>query len=149
MKFCSKVDRFFLILYSLALLIVAASVFFLFFIEDQIPASAAAILIGTFILIFAFMLWLLLHIKYVFHSDHLFVKGGPFQSRILYKGITRVSPTNEILTGYRILSTRDGIEIFYRSALMGSVKISPKDREEFLAQLKEHAPESAFHKKPY
>lgn len=111
----------------------AASIFIPFFIEDEVTASAAAILIGTFILIFAFMLWLLLDIKYIFHPDHLFVKGGPFRSRILYKEITRVSPTNEILTGYRILSARDGIEIFYRSALMGSVKISPKDREEFLA----------------
>ncbi|TWT03667.1 PH domain-containing protein [Planomicrobium sp. CPCC 101079] len=149
MKFRSKIDRFFLTIYGIAMLVVAASVFLPFFIEDRVPLMAAVIFISTFIVCVGFMLWLLLDIAYVFYPDHLFVKGGLFRSRIPYQEITRVSPTSDIFTRYRILSSRDGVEIFYRSALMGSVKISPADQECFLNELKKRAPENAFHSKPY
>ena len=149
MEFHSKIDRFVLLIYGLALLIVAVSVFLPFFIEDDMPAMAAAILIGTFALTFIFMLWIMLDIKYIFRPDHLFIKGGLFRSRISYDEITCVSSTSDVFTGYRIMSSREGIEIFYRSAMMGSVKISPKDQELFLAELKKHVPENRFQPNPY
>jgi hypothetical protein len=68
------------------------------------------------------------------------VKGGPFKSRIPYEEITKVSPTREIFTGYRILSSRDAIEIFYKTAFMGSVKISPKEQKRFMIELEKHCP---------
>lgn len=149
MEFRSKIDRFFLIMNGLALLVVAVSIFWPFFIEDNIPLMAAVFLIGTFVLTFIFMLWIMFDIKYIFHSDYLFVKGGPIRSQIPYNEITRVSPTSDIFTGYRILSSKEGIEIFYSSAIMGSVKISPKEQELFLAELKKHVAKGHFRTNPY
>ncbi len=54
--------------------------------------------------------------------------------------MTRISTTNDIFTGYRLLSSKNGIEIFYKSASLGSVKISPKDVELFISELKQRCP---------
>nr|WP_231784159.1 PH domain-containing protein [Lentibacillus sp. JNUCC-1] len=71
----------------------------------------------------------------------MYIKGGPFRSRIAYKDITRVSPSHDVFTGYRVLSSRDGLELFYTTGLMGSVKISPEDQGMFLKELQERAPD--------
>ena len=92
----------------------------------------------------AIILWSSFSIKYVFHQDYLFVKGGPFRSRIPYENITKVSPTSSIFVGYRLLSSRDAIEIFYKTSLMGSVKISPEDQKAFIAELKKRCPNSVI-----
>jgi uncharacterized protein YtpQ (UPF0354 family) len=59
---------------------------------------------------------------------------------IPYKEITSISPTKDIFTGYRILSSMDALEIAYKSAFMGSVKISPQKKELFIAQIKKRCP---------
>lgn len=61
-----------------------------------------------------------------FHKDHLFVKGGPFKSRIQYQTITKVTHGTNMFVEYRILSARNGIEIHYKTGLWGSVQISPE-----------------------
>nr|WP_240407260.1 PH domain-containing protein [Gracilibacillus halophilus] len=93
------------------------------------------ILLSIFLLISSFILWCAFAVKYVFYQDYLLVKGGPFSSRIPYVNITKVSFTKDIFTGYRILSSRDGIEIFYTNAILGSLKISPKDKRSFINEL--------------
>ena len=92
------------------------------------------------IVIIGFILWCSLSIKYVFLKECLFEKKGPFRSRILYETITKVSPTNEIFTGYRLLSSRGALEIFYTTGMLGSVKISPKNVESFIEEIKKHCP---------
>ncbi|KYD25219.1 hypothetical protein B4110_3001 [Parageobacillus toebii] len=39
-----------------------------------------------------------------------------------------------------MLSSASGIEIFYKSGILGSVKISPKEKELFLSELKKRCP---------
>lgn len=51
-----------------------------------------------------------------------------------------VSPTTEILTGHRILSSRDAMEIFNETTFMGSIKISPENKVEFINELKRRCP---------
>ncbi|WP_033541797.1 PH domain-containing protein [Planococcus sp. CAU13] len=148
MTFHSKIDRFYIIFNSIALLVVAIACFFPYFIEE-VPAMASVILIGTFVLSAGFLLWMLFDIRYQIEPDHLFVKAGPLKKRIRYEEISRVSPTRDVFTGMRMLSSRDAVEIFYRSAFMGSVKISPSEKERFLTELKKHVPESKFHKTSY
>ena len=70
-----------------------------------------------------------------FHKDHLFVKGGPFKSRIQYQTITKVTHGTNMFVGYRILSARNGIEIHYKTGLWGSVQISPEHQTQFLTEL--------------
>jgi len=95
---------------------------------------------AIFIISVGFILWIAISIKYVFYEDYLLVKGGPFRSKIPYQTITKTSPTNDIFTGYRILSSKDGLQLFYKSAMLGSVKISPKNRRDFITELKKRCP---------
>ncbi|MEH7249470.1 PH domain-containing protein [Neobacillus niacini] len=102
------------------------------------------IVLSLCVLSIGFILWSAFSIKYVFYQDHLFVKGGLFRSRIPYEEITRILTTKEIFTGYRLLSSKDGIEIYYKSSSLGSVKISPKDIELFISEIKKRCPNVHF-----
>ncbi|MEH7112475.1 PH domain-containing protein [Neobacillus niacini] len=104
------------------------------------------IVLSLCVLSIGFILWSAFSIKYVFYQDHLFVKGGLFRSRIPYEEITRILTTKEIFTGYRLLSSKDGIEIYYKSSSLGSVKISPKDIEIFISEIKKRCPNVHFDK---
>ena len=140
MAFRSKMDSFFVKIILIAILIIGVATFLPLFAEggDELPVVLT--LTAVFNIMTVFILWSSFSIKYVFHQDYLFVKGGPFRSRIPYESITKVSPTSSIFVGYRLLSSRDAIEIFYKTSLMGSVKISPKDQKAFIAELKKRCP---------
>ncbi|NWO12663.1 MULTISPECIES: PH domain-containing protein [Virgibacillus] len=86
------------------------------------------LLTSVFLVVTSFFLWCVLSIKYVFYQDYLSVKGGPFRSRIAYESITKVSATSTIFSGYRLLSSRDAIEISY--TIFVSVKVSLRDQKE-------------------
>ncbi|MFP8784313.1 PH domain-containing protein [Planococcus plakortidis] len=146
MTFRSKIDRPFLMLYGAAMLLIAVSCFWPFFFDDDMPLSAAIILISIFIGTITFMLWLLFGISYVFLDNHLFVKAGPLGISIAYENISLVAPTSDILTGMRILSSRDALEIFYPKAFMGSVKISPAEQQRFLDELMKRVWLDKFHR---
>ncbi|MGE7688932.1 PH domain-containing protein [Lysinibacillus sp. NPDC097214] len=49
----------------------------------------------------------------VFCEDYLLLKGGPFKSKIPYQNITKVSPTTDRFTRYRISSSNIGLELFF------------------------------------
>ncbi|MGM0898359.1 MAG: PH domain-containing protein [Bacillota bacterium] len=146
MTFRSKIDRPFLTLYGAATLLIAISCLWPFLFADDMPFSAAAILISIFIGTIAFMLWFILGISYVFRDNHLFVKAGPLRIKIAYENISLVAPTSDILTGTRMLSSRDALEIFYPKAFMGSVKISPAEQQRFLDELMKRVPRDKFHR---
>ncbi|MDI2587375.1 PH domain-containing protein [Psychrobacillus sp. NEAU-3TGS] len=101
-----------------------------------------AVIITTvlFFLCAGFIVWISIDIEYTFTENYLFVRGGPFRSKIPYEDITKVNPTANILVGYRVLSSKDALEIHYKKALLGSVIISPKRQEAFLQVLVEKAP---------
>ncbi|HLQ84469.1 MAG TPA: PH domain-containing protein [Pseudogracilibacillus sp.] len=139
MIFNSKRDTYFKNFMLVVVIITGAGVFWPLFIED-IRSKLAVVLVFLFLIVTGFILWTAFSIKYVFYQDYLFVKGGPFRSRIPYENITTVSPTTAIFTGYKILSSRDAIEIFYKNATLGSVKISPEYKNEFILELKKRNP---------
>jgi hypothetical protein len=112
------------------------------FLMDQYKTLIDGVIVFCLFLFAAgIILWAAFFIKYEFHDQYLYVRGGPFKSRILYKDIKKIHPTKEIFTGYRLLSASEGLEVFYRTAGMGSVKISPKEQELFLLELKKRCPE--------
>ena len=63
-----------------------------------------------------------------------------FAAKFHMKKYTKVNPTSNIHSGYRVLSSKDALEIHYKKALMGSVIISPEKQEAFLQVLLEKAP---------
>lgn len=145
MVFRSKVDMYFMNFVLIVILIIALAMFFPLYFEG------GNVLIVTFIfLIFvSFLLWNVFSIQYVFYQDHLLVKGGMFRSRISYENITKVSPTTKIFVGYKLLSSKDAIEIFYKTASLGSVKISPRNKKEFISELKKRCPNIQFQEQKY
>ncbi|MCM3110366.1 PH domain-containing protein [Lederbergia lenta] len=70
-----------------------------------------------------FTIWL--DIEYKLYKECLFILGGPIRSKIPYASITSIHETGNIFVGYRILSSRDVLEIHYKTGLLGSVIISP------------------------
>jgi Bacterial PH domain len=140
MMFRAKVDRFFITVISFAVGIVAAATLLPLILEDNVPTGAAVTMWGFFIVCTGFIVWISTDIKYVFNDDHLLVKGGPIKKRIAYGEITRVAPTRDIFTGFRILSSRDAIEVYYRTSWMGSVKVSPDRMDIFVEELSKRCP---------
>lgn len=144
MTFRSKRDRTFIRYVTVAIIIVALAtlwpiVYELFF--AAIPdVTAIWILVALFLICVGFLLWLYFDIEYTFKDDYLFVRGGPVRSKIPYEYITKVSKTSNILVGYRILSSKDALEVHYKKAFMGSVIISPEKQDVFLKVLSEKAP---------
>ena len=85
--------------------------------------------------------WMVIDIKYVLKDDHLFVKSGPFRSRIAYKDIEEVDKATDMLIGYNLLASKDAIEIFYKGGIFKSVKISPRKKDQFLKELQSRNPD--------
>ncbi|WP_026690392.1 PH domain-containing protein [Alteribacter aurantiacus] len=140
MIFRSKIDTFFVKFMLLVLLIIGLASFFPIYLEGGTDLTGVLLLTSTFLIIIGFGLWGVFSIKYVFYQDYLLVQGGLSRSRIPYEYISKASPTTDIFTGYRILSSRDAIEIFYKTSVAGSVKISPREKREFITELKQRCP---------
>ncbi|MEX3743922.1 MULTISPECIES: PH domain-containing protein [Lysinibacillus] len=102
--------------------------------------STVIIMSTAFIVSVVFVWWYANSIKFVFCDNYLLVKGGPFKSKIPYQSITRVSPTTDKYTGYLISSSDKGLEIFCSTAANGSIKILPKDKMQFILELKKRCP---------
>lgn len=144
LSFKSKRDKTFLRMIMVAIVIVALvtlvpAIYELFFSAER---DMLAVIITTilFLLCAGFIAWVSFDIEYTFTENHLFVRGGPIRSKITYSDITKVNPTTNILVGYRVLSSKDALEIHYKKALLGSVIISPEKQEVFLQVLVEKAP---------
>ena len=146
MLFRSKIDKSFLLLILFALLVISA-VFLLplFLDQERRTVQDTVIVLSLYLFSAGLILWTSIDIKYVFYPDFLLVKGGFFRSRIPYAEISRVTETNEILIGYRLLSSKDALEIHYRTGWLGSVKISPKENKKFIDQLQKHCPHITIH----
>ncbi|MDQ0257730.1 hypothetical protein J2S74_005192 [Evansella vedderi] len=146
MVFRSKVDIFFITFIFLMVLIMGAiSLFPLLFIYEKASLSIVTLMSVIFIISVGFILWYAISIKYVFYEDYLLIKGGPFKSKIPYEDITKAAPTTDKSTGYRISSSEKGLELFYKSAPHGSIKILPKDKRQFITELRKHCPHAQFH----
>ncbi|WP_329762748.1 PH domain-containing protein [Bacillus nitratireducens] len=140
MTFHSKIDKFFLFIIFFAIFTIGAPTLLPLFFDDEATTTDLYILLSIFFVSSGFLLWSSFSITYTFYENHLFVKGGPFRSKIPYSHITKISKTDNILIGYRILSSKDCYEIFYTSGALGSVKISPKDPEKFISELQKKCP---------
>ncbi|MFD1067836.1 PH domain-containing protein [Oceanobacillus locisalsi] len=140
MIFRSKVDGFFVTFMSIVILLIGAVTLLPPLIDNEASTAVVIIMTAICIIVAGSLLWMSFSIKYIFYDNYLLVKGGPLKSKIPYQSIRKISPTTDIFTGYRILSARNGLELFYDAAILGSVKISPKYRREFITELKKRCP---------
>ena len=97
------------------------------------------------------ILWIMMAIRYEFLDNYLFIQAGPFRSKVFYKDISKVESTYfsvmDALAGYQLMMSRDGVEIHYKTALLGSIRISPERKKEFLVELEKRAPQAKFIKR--
>lgn len=145
MTFKAKRDSFFTNVFICCLVLVAAAtlwpvVYELFFAKET-DWTGILIMGLLFIVTVGFLLWIWIDIEYTFHPGYLLVRGGPIRSRIPYEQITKVRETQNIFIGYRILSSSDAVEIFYKSGLWGSVIISPENKLDFMDELRRRCPD--------
>lgn len=106
--------------------------------QEFIGGSLAFLMMGFMFTYFLGKLFI--DIKYVMEKDYLLVQGGIFRSYIAYEDIQKVTKATNIIMGYRIVGSSDAIEIFYKLAPFGSIKISPKEQETFVKELKKRCP---------
>lgn len=143
MTFKSKMDKTFAYFIGTAIFIIALATLVPALYElfsDDVDVKAVIITSILFIMCVGFILWITFDIEYSFMEKYLFIKGGPFKNKIPYEDITKVNKTSQILAGYRILSSKEALEIHYKKAMLGSVIISPREQEKFLRVLSEKAP---------
>ncbi|AIF66504.1 PH domain-containing protein [Terribacillus saccharophilus] len=140
MVFRSKIDIFFVNFILIVILLLALASFWPLFFFNKIDLFEFLLLSSTFLIPAGVILWSVFSIKYVYYQDFLLVQGGPYKSRILYEDITKITSSNNIFSGYRILSARDAIDIYSKQAFWGSVTISPMCKEEFISELKKRCP---------
>lgn len=144
LSFKSKRDQTFLKMIMLAIAIVAlvtiAPIIYELFFSDERDMLAVFVTTIIFLLCVGFLVWISFDIEYTFSENYLFVRGGPIRSKIPYEEITKVNRTSNIHSGFRVLSSKDALEIHYKKALLGSVLISPERQEAFLQVLLEKAP---------
>ena|SRR5699024_2052353 len=90
MIFKPKYDSFFIKFIAICILIIGAATLFPLFLEEAKKDFVVLALICSliFILSAGFILWIITSIIYEFKEDFLYVKGGPFRSRIPYEMIT-------------------------------------------------------------
>lgn len=148
MNFKVKKDNYFMtmiLIFSIFIVILVSAPFISFFKS----LSALNVLLWVFLLLITVggLLWTSFGIKYKFYDDFLYVRGGIFRSRIPYGKITQVKSlqftTADLLAGYRILASKDGIEILYNKGF-GTVKISPNQKSLFVSELKKQCPQAKF-----
>lgn len=134
MKYKTKRDSFFVYLWT-ALILFINLVFFVPMLFDDIRFDEILIVCVFDFIISTSLIWLAIDISYIIKDEYLLVKGGMFKSKILYKDITKITGSPNIWVGYRLLFSRDAIEIHYKTGLMGSVIISPENKQAFIEEL--------------
>ncbi|WP_058308878.1 PH domain-containing protein [Gracilibacillus massiliensis] len=135
MIFRSKMDRTVKIFLTVVIFILAGVTLVPILFISKVPLEAIIILSMTFLLSVILIFWPFLQIKYILSEQYLLIIGGPVRSKIPYENITKITDNHDIWTGYRILSSKNGIEIFYKSGFWGSIKISPENKQKFISEL--------------
>lgn len=135
MRFKTKRDSFFVSIWLFTILISNAIIIIPIFLVEDTSSIDFIIVFLIDLVITGFLLWVMLDISYVLKEDYFFVKCGIFRSKIRYIDITKVTLKTNIWVGYRVLSSRDAIEIHYKTGLLGSVKISPEQTDLFIEEL--------------
>ena len=149
MRFKTKRDPLFVCLWLFFLLVANLVLLWPLLLDPQ--ALTRTELVGIIVpdaLVTLLLAWLALDISYVIREDLLLVKGGMFRSKIRYNDITRITRQPNIWLGYRLLFSRDAIEIHYRNGVLGSVVISPVDQERFIQELIRRNPSIEFSDQP-
>lgn len=144
MTFKSKIDFPFGIMIFISIAAIAVSGLFPFFIDEPLPLWTGIMLIAITFPIILLLILTTFNTKYIFYNDYLHAKALFFGSKIPYRDIYKIHSTANFISGYRIMTSKDGLEIHSRSIGFGSVRISPQNKDLFIEELKQRAPHARY-----
>jgi len=142
MVFRTKVNMFLLLGIFLAVVIVGSIP--LLSLYKQLPLPILLLIVVLFLVAGGFVWWYGTSLQCIFYKEYLLIKGGPFKRRVPYHTITKVAPTIDKFTGYRITPSDIGLELCVESTSFGSIKILPDNKTGFIEELKKRCPHSLF-----
>ncbi|MFF5994914.1 PH domain-containing protein [Lysinibacillus sp. KU-BSD001] len=140
MIFLPKYDRSFKH-FMMTVILFCAACFFLPFLISSFDIMLLWIMIGLYIVVVGVFLWTMLTIRYTFRATYLQVTGGPFHIKIPYKQMTHITRTADMRSGLHLMTSKDGLAIYYQSARRSEFKISPAKQQAFLEELLKRAPQ--------
>lgn len=140
MVFRSKMDSWFKRFFAILFFLVTAGMWIAPIFDSSLSGLDWFYLTVIYVLMIVFLCWIFLDTKYEFKQQYLVVKGGPIGSKIKYSDITKVARATDLYTGYRLATSKNVLEIFYTTAVAGSVKISPYQQEAFVEELLKRCP---------
>lgn len=142
MVFRTKVNM--VLLIGLYLVVVIMSSIPLLSLYKQLPLPILLLIVVLFLVAGSFVWWYGTSIQCIFYKEYLLIKGGPFKRRIPYQTITKVAPTTDKFTGYRITPSDTGLELCVESTSFGLIKILPDNKMGFIEELKKRCPHAQF-----
>lgn len=135
MKYHSKIDWWMYLAPVSMLLLTIFWIFWLCFTEDSSAMMSWGDVVPM-ILTCALMIWLYAGTYYRLDEDMLRIRCGPFRRNVAYESITDVCETRSLISSMVFSSmalSLDRIVITYNKG--HRVRISPKDKQDFLEQL--------------
>lgn len=143
--FEAKRDKFFTVYIIKVFVTITLFLIFPFIFAPEITHNLTFLIIWSSLYLYFLTTAVLtaLNVKYIFQANHLHAKGGPFSKKVPYSAIYKVSTTPDVYYGDMLLTSGIALEIFYINGKKAkSVKISPKDQDTFVDQLKFHSPQA-------
>lgn len=144
MTFKSKIDLPFSIMMITSIAVLAIVGFLPFFLDEPLDFWSVTILFTATLPAILLLILMTFTTRYIFHDDYLHAKSALFGSKIPYRDIYKVHSTANFISGYRIMTSKDGLEINSRSIGFGSVRISPQNKDRFIEELKKRAPHARY-----
>lgn len=142
MVFRTKVNMYLLI--SIFLVVVIMGSIPLLSLYKQLPFPILLLIVVLFLVAGGFVWWYGTSIQCIFYKEYLLIKGGPFKRRVPYHTITKVAPTTDKFTGYRITPSDIGLELCVESTSFGRIKILTENKLGFIEELKKRCPHALF-----
>ena len=140
MTFLPKFDRSFKD-YMMTVMLFSAACFFIPFVILSFDLTLLLFMAMLYVVVIGTFLWTVHSIRYQFRQNYLYLTGGPIRIKIPYKKISHITRTFETRAGFHLMTSKDGLIIHYKSAILREFKISPDKQQEFLQELVRRAPQ--------
>ena len=140
MTFLPKFDRSFKD-YMITVMLFCAACFFIPFVISSFDLTLLSFMAMLYVVVVGIFIWTLYSTRYQFRQNYLYLKGGPIRIKIPYKQISHVTRTFEIRAGFHLMTSKDGLNIYFQSAIFKEFKISPAQQQDFLQELVRRAPQ--------
>ena len=140
MVFLPKFDRSFKD-YIITVMLFCAACFFMPFLILSFGITLLLFMTGLYVIVVGIFLLTMFTTRYTFRPTYLYATGGPIRVKIPYEHIRHVTRTFEIRAGFHLMTSKDGLIIYYQSAILKEFKLSPAEQQDFLEELVKRAPQ--------